>query len=42
MGKKKPHIGEGHGGYFEAIRAKAKALREKIAAGKMSPKDGNA
>ena len=42
MANKKPHIGEGHGGYFEAIRAKGKALRDKIASGKMSPKDGNA
>lgn len=42
MASKKPQTGEGHVSYYDRVRAKGKALRERIASGKMSPKDGNA
>ncbi len=41
MSKKKPHIGDGDGGYIEGVRARHKARQERVQSGKVSPKDGN-
>ncbi len=41
MSKKKPHIGDGDGGYFAGARARAKARQDRVQSGKISPKDGN-